>query len=277
MNGVNIQDETPCAICNDTGWRSITRGKEREVVRCECRLKSRSERLLAAAKIPPRYEHCDLSTFRCDQDDKDQHSLAKAKLYAGRFVEEYPTEKTGLLFVGSVGVGKSLFARRYKDVLQKPEDAARTRWAFIDFNTSTMGDPASAERWVFESFVEAFQAENPGLDLFSASVQRGVFSKNLQKRRSIYEELERVSPEKAATQRASDLAKWQDDPRELAFDLEEGDKVSQTASHLPEFEPKSAANRDVFVQCQIERVHRPPPTLGQGCASVRRPSKSSLA
>jgi DNA replication protein DnaC len=110
MNGVNTSDETPCAICNDTGWRSITRGKEREVVRCECRLKSRSERLLTAAKIPPRYEHCDLGTFKCDQDDKDQHSLAKAKLYAGRFVEEYPTEKTGLLFVGSVGVGKTHLA-----------------------------------------------------------------------------------------------------------------------------------------------------------------------
>jgi DNA replication protein DnaC len=112
MNGVNLQDETPCAICNDTGWRSIAHGKEREVVRCECRLKSRGERLLGAAKIPPRYEHCDLSTFKCDQDDddKDQQSLAKAKLYAGRFVEEYPTEKTGLLFVGSVGVGKTHLA-----------------------------------------------------------------------------------------------------------------------------------------------------------------------
>ena len=66
--------------------------------------------MLAAAKIPPRYEHCDLGTFQCDQDDKDQHSLAKAKLYAGRFVEEYPTEKTGLLFVGSVGVGKTHLA-----------------------------------------------------------------------------------------------------------------------------------------------------------------------
>jgi DNA replication protein DnaC len=86
------------------------RGKEREVMRCECRLKSRGERLLAAAQIPPRYEHCDLGTFQCDPDDNDQQSLAKAKLYAGRFVEEYPTEKTGLLFVGSVGVGKTHLA-----------------------------------------------------------------------------------------------------------------------------------------------------------------------
>ena len=107
---MNTQLETPCAICDDTGWRSITRGKEREVVRCECRLKSRGERLLAAARIPPRYEHCDLSTFKYDHDDNDQRSLAKAKLFAGRFVEDYPTEKTGLLFVGSVGVGKTHLA-----------------------------------------------------------------------------------------------------------------------------------------------------------------------
>jgi DNA replication protein DnaC len=110
MNVVNMQVETPCPICGDTGWRSITRGNEREVVRCTCRLKSRGERLLAAAKIPPRYEHCDLSTFKYDHDNESRQSLAKAKLFAGRFVEDYPTEKTGLLFVGSVGVGKTHLA-----------------------------------------------------------------------------------------------------------------------------------------------------------------------
>ena len=103
--------ETSCPICGDTGWRTIARGKEREVVRCECRLKSRGERLLAAAKIPPRYEHCDLSTFQYDQDNKDHQSLVMARLYAGRFVEDWgPKEKSGLLFVGSVGVGKTHLA-----------------------------------------------------------------------------------------------------------------------------------------------------------------------
>jgi hypothetical protein len=114
-----------------------------------------------------------------------------------------------------VGAGKSLFARRYKDVLQPSEDAARTRWAFIDFNTSTMGDVAGAERWVHESFIEAFQVENLSVDLFSGPVQRGVFARNIQKRRSIYEELERVAPQQAAAQKAADLAKWQDDPKSL--------------------------------------------------------------
>jgi hypothetical protein len=132
------------------------------------------------------------------------------------FDEQRPPQGQLQLIQGPVGAGKSLFARRYRDVLQSPEDAVRTRWAFIDFNTSTMGDAASAERWVQESFIEAFQAENPSIDLFSGPVQRGVFSRNIQKRRSVYEELERVSPEKAAAQRAVDLAKWQDDPKELA-------------------------------------------------------------
>jgi hypothetical protein len=89
------------------------------------------------------------------------------------FDHQRPAHGQLQIIQGSVGAGKSLFARRYKDILQHPDDAARTRWAFIDFNTSTMGDPTSAERWVYESFIEAFQADNPELDLFSSTVQRG--------------------------------------------------------------------------------------------------------
>jgi DNA replication protein DnaC len=62
---------------------------------------------MAGAGVPPRYEHCELSNFRCDPDDPAQKSIGAAKFLAGRFVEEYPTDKTGLLFVGSVGVGKT--------------------------------------------------------------------------------------------------------------------------------------------------------------------------
>ena len=110
MDDLSPQPETSCPLCGESGWRNLARGKEREVVRCECRTKSRSERLLAAAKIPPRYEHCELDTFKYDQDDKEQKNIAAAKFLAGRFVEEYPTDKTGLLFVGSVGVGKTHLA-----------------------------------------------------------------------------------------------------------------------------------------------------------------------
>jgi len=99
-----------CAICGGTGWKTIERGKEREAVRCDCRVKGRAERLLAAARIPSRYEHCDLVNFQYDPDDKDQKSIRDARWLAGRFVEEYPANKTGLLFVGSVGVGKTHLA-----------------------------------------------------------------------------------------------------------------------------------------------------------------------
>lgn len=99
-----------CAICGDTGWKTLHQGKEREVVRCDCRVRDRSERLLAVAHIPTRYEHCELHTFDCDPSDKAKKSLTDARWLAGRFVEEYPAEKTGLLFVGSVGVGKTHLA-----------------------------------------------------------------------------------------------------------------------------------------------------------------------
>ncbi len=99
-----------CPICGGTGWQTVEHGKQREAVRCECRVKGRGARLLAAAHIPARYEHCDLSNFQYDPDDKSQTSIIKARTFAGRFVEDYPVEKTGLLFVGSVGVGKTHLA-----------------------------------------------------------------------------------------------------------------------------------------------------------------------
>ncbi len=110
MNDVSTESEISCPICGGSGWRSVVRGREREVVRCECRTQSRGQRLLAAAQIPARYAHCELSTFKYDPDDKGQSSIAEAKFLAGRFIEEYPTDDTGLLFVGSVGVGKTHLA-----------------------------------------------------------------------------------------------------------------------------------------------------------------------
>jgi DNA replication protein DnaC len=110
MTAVSAQGETACSICGGTGWREVAGSKERVVVRCDCRVKGRTDRLLAGAKIPTRYEHCELSTFKCDPENPEDAKLGGARLAAGRFVEEYPVEKTGLLFVGTVGVGKTHLA-----------------------------------------------------------------------------------------------------------------------------------------------------------------------
>ncbi|HEY6347864.1 MAG TPA: ATP-binding protein [Candidatus Angelobacter sp.] len=99
-----------CPICGGTGWKMIeVPGRASRATRCDCFLAKRAERQLKAAKIPSRYMACTLADFDIEFEGAHQ-SLAKARLVAGRFVEEYPTEKDGLLFVGPVGVGKTHLA-----------------------------------------------------------------------------------------------------------------------------------------------------------------------
>ncbi len=110
-----------CPICQGTGWHTVVRGKDREAVRCDCRVQGRAQRLLEAAHIPPRYQHCDLSNFNYTPDSRHQ-SLREAWRTANTFVKEYdPIGSTrGLLFVGSVGVGKThLSIGILKDLINK--------------------------------------------------------------------------------------------------------------------------------------------------------------
>jgi DNA replication protein DnaC len=84
----------------------------RRVRRCDCTRDSRTERLLQQARIPARYEHCELSNFDTAEREvgSSYKSLAQALFQAGRFVEEYPLEKDGLLLIGKIGVGKTHLA-----------------------------------------------------------------------------------------------------------------------------------------------------------------------
>ena len=116
---------------------------------------------------------------------------------------------------GAVGSGKSLFMRRYRGVLLPEVLEKSTRWAFVDFNAGP-ADLAHAEQWLCKAFTESFERENPSIDLNAGEVLRGIFSRNIQKRKTIYEEIHKASPEQAAITRASDLAMWQDDPEEMA-------------------------------------------------------------
>ncbi|HEY7351257.1 MAG TPA: ATP-binding protein [Terriglobales bacterium] len=93
-----------CPVCGGTGWKSQS---DRRVQRCECRIKSRAESLLASARIPKRYEHCELSNFEFDGPHRH---LAAARMAACKFAEDYPVDRTGLLLIGSIGVGKTHLA-----------------------------------------------------------------------------------------------------------------------------------------------------------------------
>ncbi len=81
-----------CQQCNGTGWKTASSGSDHRVTRCDCRLQARSLSLLAAARIPKRYEHCELSNFEFDGPHR---SLAPARMSACRFVEEYPLDGNG--------------------------------------------------------------------------------------------------------------------------------------------------------------------------------------
>jgi hypothetical protein len=52
-----------CPICEGTGWKPVSTGIDRRVTRCDCQIKERGQVLLSAARIPKRYEHCELSNF----------------------------------------------------------------------------------------------------------------------------------------------------------------------------------------------------------------------
>ena len=71
----------------------------------------REDLRISAARIPERYRHCSLDTFDPSFPGADA-SLKDGLITARRFVDEYPidTAGKGLLFVGTVGTGKTHLA-----------------------------------------------------------------------------------------------------------------------------------------------------------------------
>ena len=118
-----------CTICDGVGLVQVVDDAGHWVSRpCECQEMVREERRLAAAHIPERYRHCSLDSYEtvfrgqygpsafknrhaADKPQADP-SLGRALMMARSYVKEYPTDKDrkGLLFTGSIGVGKTHLA-----------------------------------------------------------------------------------------------------------------------------------------------------------------------
>jgi DNA replication protein DnaC len=102
----------PCPICNDLGLRPVLREDGVRLMQpCDCRVRRRSEKYLAQANIPRRYQDCLLDNYET-KFPSAHRSLGAAHLRAKKFVESYPLETggTGLLLTGSIGVGKTHLA-----------------------------------------------------------------------------------------------------------------------------------------------------------------------
>ena len=108
-----------CPLCAGTGWKAVeassgngraSSASERRVTRCDCQLRARTQTLLAAARIPRRYEHCELANF--DTDFPGAHpSLAEAAFLAANFAKKCdPRGDKGLLIIGKIGTGKTHLA-----------------------------------------------------------------------------------------------------------------------------------------------------------------------
>jgi DNA replication protein DnaC len=113
-----------CPLCEGTGWKTLppsprtskdlstnrSTNNDRRVTRCDCQLRARAGALLAAARIPKRYEHCELASYTADFPGAHR-SLVFAHLSASKFAQEYdPRDGTGLLIVGQIGTGKTHLA-----------------------------------------------------------------------------------------------------------------------------------------------------------------------
>ncbi|ACO32248.1 MULTISPECIES: ATP-binding protein [Acidobacterium] len=100
-----------CPLCDGMGMRVIAQPDGRTAAEpCECRQTLRLARLFERARIPRRYEHCNLESYAVTPSMDP--TLRQAHLMAQRFVDGYPvtTEGRGLLLTGHIGVGKTHLA-----------------------------------------------------------------------------------------------------------------------------------------------------------------------
>src|ERR1700728_518352 len=120
-----------CPVCGGSGLIEEVSAKGLWISRaCDCQQMEREQNRLGAARIPQRYNECSLDEYHV-YNGADR-SLGRALQTARKFVEAYPVDTggKGLLFTGSIGVGKTHLA---VGVLRRLVQERGVRGLFCDY------------------------------------------------------------------------------------------------------------------------------------------------
>lgn len=121
-----------CKICDGVGLVRVVDASGKWISRpCECQAMEREERRLVSARIPTGYWGCTLESYETSFAGADP-SLGWALKTARAFVTAYPVDTAGkgLLFIGSLGVGKTHLA---VGVLRRLIQERGARGMFCDY------------------------------------------------------------------------------------------------------------------------------------------------
>ena len=151
-----------CELCDGTGFVIADRDGREYAQPCSCRRGAAGEgsadQLLHAARIPPRYEHCNLANFEPGAPSL-RSALEKGMSYCNGFPHLGPDEGLGLLLTGDNGVGKTHLAVA---VLRELMTRKGVRGQFWDFHelireirNSYNPETKTSELMVLEPVVEA--------------------------------------------------------------------------------------------------------------------------
>lgn len=134
-----VQDVEPevCQSCGGRGWVVQLGGGAGSARPCACRERDVAARLVAAAGIPERYQDCRLANFKVTSGTPAvRGQLLQARAAAQRYANEFLTAegfcRSGLLFIGPPGVGKTHLA---VGVLVELVERYGTHARFVELNS----------------------------------------------------------------------------------------------------------------------------------------------
>lgn len=116
INESELRKTENTEVCKDCFGTGTKVDPVKGAIPCPCRRPDRYKKLLAAARIPPRYAKCTFESFKRPAGSPQDHTVSKAQ----KLVEEYPAVDRGLLLMGPAGVGKThLAVAILKELIQK--------------------------------------------------------------------------------------------------------------------------------------------------------------